>query len=87
VGAWLGTLAAGPSRDAAVTAYTRRVASTDPAAAAQWAETIGNENMRNTQVESIAAVWLKTDANRASAWIANSSLSDDVKARLLPQRR
>jgi hypothetical protein len=43
--------------------------------------------MRNTQVESIASVWLKTDANRASAWIANSSLSDDVKARLLPRRQ
>ncbi len=86
-GAWLGTLPAGQSRDTAVAAYTRRVASTDPLTAAQWAETIGNDSMRNSQIESIAAAWLKTDANRATAWIANSSLSEDVKARLLPRTR
>ena len=78
---------AGQSRDAAVTAYTRRVASTDPMTAAQWAETIGNDSMRSSQMESIAAAWLKTDTNRATAWIASSSLAEDVKARLLPRRR
>nr|MBA3386654.1 hypothetical protein [Chthoniobacterales bacterium] len=86
-GAWLATLPSGGSRDAAVTAYTQRVAATDPQAAAQWAETIGNESTRNSQMESIAAAWLKTDANRASVWIVNSSLSNGVKARLLPARR
>jgi hypothetical protein len=69
-----------------VTAYTRRVVTTDPQTAAQWAETIGNQSVRNSQIESIATAWLKTDANRATAWIMNSSLSEDVKARLLPRR-
>jgi hypothetical protein len=84
-GAWLGTLPAGQSRDTAVAAYTRRVASTDPQTAAQWAETIANESIRNSQLESVASAWLRTDASRATSWITNSSLPDDVKARLLPQ--
>jgi hypothetical protein len=79
-------LPAGQSRDTAVAAYTRRVATTDPQTAAQWAETINNESIRNSQMESIASAWLRTDANRAAAWITNSSLSDEVKARLLPQQ-
>ena len=54
-------------------ACTRRGASTDPLTAAQWAESIGNDNLRNSQIESIASAWLKTDANRASAWIATTN--------------
>ena len=65
-------------------AYTRRVATTDPQTAAQWAETIANDSIRNSQMESIASGWLRTDSNRATAWISNSSLPDEVKARLLP---
>jgi hypothetical protein len=30
---------------------------------------------------------MKTDANRAVAWLNNSSLSDEIKARLLPRRQ
>ena len=53
------------------------------AAAVQWAESIGNQNLRDRQIESIVVIWLRTDANRATAWLANSSLSAETKARLL----
>ena len=82
-GIWLGTLPQGESRDAAVTSFTRRIVSSDPQAAAQWAESIGNHNLRDRQIESIVVTWLRTDANRATAWLANSSLPAETKARLL----
>jgi hypothetical protein len=34
-------------------------------------------------MESAARDWLRTDPRNASTWIANSSLPDDAKARLL----
>ena len=58
-------------------------ASTDPQAAVQWAESIGNQNLRDRQIEAVVVTWLQTDANRATAWLANSSLSAETKARLL----
>jgi hypothetical protein len=84
---WLGTLSQSPSRDAAVGAFARQLAASDPQTAAQWAQTIGNESGRDAQLESIVRSWLNTDSNRAMAWINASSLSDEVKAKLLPQQR
>jgi hypothetical protein len=66
-----------------VSAFANRIRSSDPSAAVQWAATIGDAGLRNTQMESTARAWLKTDPRNASAWIANSSLPDDTKSRLL----
>ena len=49
----------------------------------QWAATISNENLRESQMETTARAWLKTDPRNASSWISNSSLPDDAKTRLL----
>ena len=65
---------------------TRRIVSTDPQAAVEWADSIGNQNLRDRQIESIVVTWLRTDANRATAWLTNSSLSAETKARLLSQK-
>ena len=73
----------GPSRDQAVSAFTNRIRSSDPSAAVQWAATIGDDSLRNSQMESTARAWLKADPRNASAWISNSSLPDDTKTRLL----
>jgi hypothetical protein len=80
---WISNLAEGPSRDQAVSVFSRKIISTDPQAATQWAATIGNDSLRNSQMESAARDWLRTDPRNASTWIANSSLPDDAKARLL----
>ena len=66
-----------------MSAFTRDITSSDPQAAAQWAATISDDNLRNSQMESAARDWLKSDPRNASTWIANSSLPDDAKARLL----
>jgi hypothetical protein len=84
---WLGTLPQGESRDAAVSSFTRRIASSNPEAAAQWAESISDQNIRNRQVESIALTWLRIDATTATAWVTRSSLPAETKARLLAQNK
>jgi hypothetical protein len=80
-------LSAGASRDAAVSAYARRVVSSEPQTAAAWAETIGNQNVREAQLESIVVAWLHTDPTSAAAWLSHSSLSAEARARLLSQGR
>jgi hypothetical protein len=32
----------------------------------------------------VAKAWLQTDADRAKAWLATTSLPDDLKQQLLP---
>ena len=66
-----------------MSAFTNRISSSDPQAAVQWAATISNDSLRDGQMESTARAWLKTDPRNASAWISNSSLPDETKARLL----
>ena len=51
--------------------------------AVQWAATISNDSLRDSQIESTARIWMQTDSPNASAWISNSSLPNDTKARLL----
>jgi hypothetical protein len=63
----------------------QRLITTDPATALEWAQTIGNQNARNTQLEAAVTVWMKTNPDEASSWLTQSPLSDDIKARLLPQ--
>ena len=81
---WLATLAADSSRDAAVGAFTSRIASIDPQTAVQWAATISDGAMRASETEAALQVWLEADPATASAWIANSGLPDEIKARFLP---
>ena len=84
-GTWLATLTAGPSRDAAVSAYARKIVSSEPQTAAAWAETIGNQNVREAQLESIVLAWLHADPTSAAAWLSHSSLSAEARTRLLSQ--
>ena len=44
-GAWLRTLPPGDSRDGTVISFTRHISGSDPQAAIQWAETIGNDGL------------------------------------------
>ena len=85
-GSWLGTLPAGDSRDAAVNAYTRRIAGSDPPPRCNGRKRSAMKDMRNSQLESLLGSWLKTDANAATAWIGASALPEETKMRLLPKR-
>ena len=82
---WLGQLPAGPSRDAAITAFTSRIGGADPAAAVQWAATIGDEALRGVQTEAVALDWLQVDPDTATEWIQRSNLPASIKVHLVPQ--
>jgi hypothetical protein len=66
-----------------VVAFTRQISGNNPQTAVEWAETIGNDNTRNSQIESIVMSWEKTDSKAAMAWIAQSSLPEEIKHRLM----
>ena len=57
-GQWLQNLPAGASREAAVQAYVGQLSYSSPELAAPWAETLTDQNNRNSQVENIARRWL-----------------------------
>jgi hypothetical protein len=40
-------------------------------------------NQRNSAIENIARIWLRTDPAAAEKWLANTSLPDQQKQNLL----
>lgn len=87
VAAWLTGLAPGPSRDFAIGAYVTKVAAALPEMAVQWAESIADEAMRQSQMKQVVVDWLVRDEAGARSWIAQSPLTESVRTRLLePQK-
>jgi ferric-dicitrate binding protein FerR (iron transport regulator) len=77
-------LASDPSRDAAVAAFTSRIASVDPQTAVQWAATIAEPGARSSEIQAAIESWFEVDPAKASAWLASSGLPDEIKVRFLP---
>jgi hypothetical protein len=75
-----------PSRDAAVSAFATRIASVDPQLALQWAATIAEPGARRSEIEAAIGSWFEVDPAKASAWLANSGLPDEIKVRFLPSQ-
>jgi len=80
---WLQGLPVGASRDAAVGSFVGVLSHSDPATAAVWAQSIGDDRQRAFQMENVARAWLDEDQRAASAWVQNSALPANVKQRLL----
>jgi hypothetical protein len=80
---WLETLPPGPSRDQAIGSFSGTIVATYPEMAVQWAETIGDVRVRDGRLESLARQWLRSDADAARAWIAQSPLPENRRAALL----
>ena len=59
------------------------LAYSSPELAAPWAETLTDQNIRNSQIENVARHWLENDRSAAEAWLAKVNLPDDRKQRLL----
>jgi len=51
--------------------------------AARWAQSIGDERMRQQQMTQVAHQWLEADRAAAEQWIQASTLSDEQKQNLL----
>jgi len=73
----------GFTREEAVVAFTGWLSPASPAVAAQWAESLAGESERQRQMELVGRNWLETDGPAARAWIAQVSLPEPAKRRLL----
>ena len=82
-GLFLQEFNSGKIRDAAVQSYCDSIVQYYPGMAAEWAESIENESLRNSQMQSVAQQWIRTDSELAAEWIASSSLPESTRARLL----
>ena len=72
-----------PERDTAVVAYSGTAAYRDPAAALAWASTINDPGKRQKSTERIFSDWIHRSKDEATAWVQNSQLPEDQKAKLL----
>ena len=70
-------------RDTAVVAYSGTTAYRDPAAALAWAATINDTGKRQKSIQRIFTDWVQRSKDDATAWVQNSQLPEDQKARLL----
>jgi hypothetical protein len=71
---WLGGAKDGPAKEAAVQSYAKTVAPYDPAAAAQWAETLPNQSKHAPLMREIHAKWKPVDPQAAAAFAARHGL-------------
>jgi hypothetical protein len=62
--------------------YATTVAEKDPKGALAWANTITDKERQQRAVENVVRTWVKQDAPAAKEWIAQSALTDEVKARI-----
>jgi hypothetical protein len=81
-GNWLNELPASLSRDYGIAAYTIALSTDLPAEAARWAESITNNEIRNSQFERIAERWLSADAGQATSWIMQLPFPEAVRLNL-----
>lgn len=70
-------------RDSAISAGAGALMDSNPLMAINWAMLIQNENQRVLQAERAARRWMETDQWAAEAWIRQSTLPAQSKARLL----
>lgn len=79
---WLGQLE-GETHDSAAAAYAGKLAASSPSTAAQWVESIENQDLRDREMERLAERWLAMDAKAARVWIEKAALAQETKDRLL----
>lgn len=74
---WLSGAKDGPAREAAVQSYAKTVAPYDPAAAAQWAETLPHQQKHAPLMREIHANWKNVDPQAAAAFAARHGIDAD----------
>jgi hypothetical protein len=57
-----------------------------PELAVRWAESIGNDALRSSGIETAATAWLTHNPSAASAWIQQAPLPEHLKLRLLTDK-
>lgn len=86
-GVWLNGLGGGPGMDEPRERFAWKVQEKDPEAAIAWANTITDERRRNETSFRLVREWMQREPDNARAWVSTSQLPDDMKERLLRDRR
>ena len=83
---WVSHFPKGALRDKAVGPVIFWGQGQAPAAVAEMLDTIGDAELIQKNGETLASIWLTRDEAAARAWITKSSLSEEVKQRLLKSK-
>ena len=86
-GNWLNGLGNSPTLDEPRERFAWKVQEKDPEAAIAWANSITDERRRNETSFRLVREWMRREPDNASAWVSTSQLPDDMKERLLRDRR
>jgi len=81
-GAFLAKLPTTPETDRSRESYANRIAEKNPESALAWASSIVDEERKTRAVTEVARTWARQDADAAKAWISQSTLPEEVKARV-----
>lgn len=82
---WLSRQPNGPKRDAAIEGFSQSIQSFEPAAAATWANTIANPELRITRLRESLAQWASHSPEAASEWIQTADLVPALRSELAGQ--
>lgn len=77
------------SKDSAVSGFVNRLAWDDPQSAIVWADTIGQDNLRDQTLKQAGQAWVIKDRNAAVEWLKGSGLPEATQKEILnpPRRR
>lgn len=75
-----------PNLDPAIRNLVNTVVNSNPEGAVMWANTISDPKMRNNAIVNASRQWLKTDPQKASAYIVTAPISPAQRAMLLKRR-
>lgn len=79
---WVNSLTESVGRDHAATILSQHLLRESPERALRMAQTIADETLCASTVESLARRWLKRDASAANAWLMTANLPLEVRRRL-----
>ncbi len=72
-GLWLQEQPPGPASDSARMTFARQVSDLDPESALRWAETVSDETMRESTIDTVYANWQSRDATAAQQFLTKSA--------------
>jgi len=85
---YLASMPASAAKDSAVEGFATELAKNDPESALVWAQTIGDESLRNEALTDVAQSWYRQDQAAVEAWLPTSGLSQEAQeAVTTPQGR
>ena len=79
---WLSTQSPGEQRDAAISGFSESILRYEPEAAAAWANTISDADLRMEQLGRNIGIWAGTQPAEALEWVQTTELEPAVRTQL-----